>query len=313
MKLEPNTPVADFKFKGHTVKVPQPAKEGGVLTANEAKFFNRSIASVTGNIFASAVNRALKKLTDANAKPLTDALALKADDPTRAAAIAAAEANTSILRYPADHEDTALRGKPYVYTQEDLSADDANKMFAAIIEGFEPGVTSVRGEGIARDPIESIADNIAWERIKVRLGKAKIKVSSVTKDKKEELIDQLHKLDPSIMETAKSIYEGNTKDEGVDAMLAGIGTPETPAGADTTAGDASDTNTVTGGEGNDSVGGDTATDTVGGGEGSDTVEGGAAPDVVTEPVVEVPAVEAPAEVAPDASEGEATPASGAFG
>ncbi len=312
MEVTAETPRGQFKFKGKTVSVVQPWKPGDTLSDNHAKFVNRSFASIVGNILSSAINRHVDKLKAANDK-LPDG-------------------DTNKL--PADFD--------YLGTMTDA---EAQKMLDAIVANYEPGVTAARGEGIARDPIESIADNIAWEKIKARLTKLNIKVSSVNKDKKSELIDQMHTLDPSIMAEAKRIYEGNTTDEGVDKLLAGLApaadaaTPgasdggqtnvtnnDTQSGTDTA--QPNDANTVSGGQGADTVSG-----TEGGAPITDAqthVEPGqgTAPDVVKDgdaaaPGAAVPAVEAGeapspvdnpgnVEVAPDAGAGEVTPPKGAF-
>lgn len=301
MEVTAETPRGQFKFKGKTVSVVQPWKPGDTLSENHAKFVNRSFASIVGNILSSAINRHVDKLKAANDK-LPDG-----------------DAN----KLPADFD--------YLGTMTDA---EAQKMLDAIVANYEPGVTAARGEGIARDPIESIADNIAWEKIKARLTKLNIKVSSVNKDKKSELIDQMHDLDPSIMAEAKRIYEGNTTDEGVDKLLAGLApaadaaTPGASDGGttnvtnDTNSG--TDANTVTSGDGNDTVSGGNITDA------QTHVEPGqgTAPDVVKDgdaaaPGAAVPAVEAGeapspvdnpgnTEVAPDAGAGEVTPPKGAF-
>lgn len=244
MQLTDATPKAAFKFKGYDINVAQPFTEGQTLDANLTKFINRQLASVTGNIFASAVNRLLAKAQEAENE--------KAKTENRAA-------------------------KTLALTDA-LSAADAQAMFDKIMADYEPGVQSERGEGIARDPVETLANNIAWERIKQRLKAKNIKVNSVSTEKRAEFIKQLREKDPSILVQAKAAVGGEAPTDGLDDLLGDLGN-ETTAGADTTSGEA----------------------------GTDQPQGEPAPDaVVTDPTA------APAEVAPNAAEGEATPSGGAF-
>lgn len=250
MEFAAETPRLDFEFKGFKQSVPQPWKAGDTLTEQHAKFINRQFASVTGNIFSSALNRLVAKAEKEEAA--------KAKAENRAAV--------------------------EIKLENLVTADKAVEMFNAILAEYEPGVTTQRGDGILKDPVQQIADNIAWTKIKARLGELKIKVSSVTAEKKAEFIAQYHAKDPSIMALAKQQYEGANANTAMDDMFASLTATDTnaaPAGDDTTSGDA----------GTDSVSGDAT---------SDTVEGGTASDTPTP------------EIAPDASAGEPTPSGGAF-
>lgn len=263
MQISADTPMGDFKFKGFAVKAPQPFKEGHTLTANEAKFVNRQLASVTGNILSSAVTRLLaKKQAEEDAK--------------------------------AKAENRAARE---LKLEDAVSADEARKLYDGIIAEYEPGVTAARGEGITKDPIEAMADNIAWARIKVKLTEKKIKVSSVSAEKKAEFIKALREKDPNILEQAKAAFTGApAATDAMDDMFASL-----QSGDDS----------VSGG-GDDSLSG----------TGDNTVEGGAGPDTVVtptepeqpqgEPAPDTVTPQPTPEVAPDASAGEATPSGGAF-
>jgi hypothetical protein len=258
-------PRVPYKFKGYSLDVPTHFKVGDVLDENTARFANRQLASVTGNIFASAINRALTKAqNEENEKAKTENRAPK---------------------------ELAL--------SDVVSNDQAKQVFEAIFTDYEPGVASERGEGIARDPVETIATTMAWERIKERLKALKIKVSSINAEKKAELVKQLWDMDPSIMETAKAVYAGNDKQAGMDALFANLGT-------DTAAAPTADANaTPSGGEGNDSV---TSTDTPtvdSNGDGADNVDNQGA-----EPSLDAQAGTDPVTAEPSA--GDATPAKGAF-
>jgi hypothetical protein len=189
MQITADTPRTRFKFKGFDINVPQPFTEGQTLDANLTKFINRQLASVTGNIFASAANRALSKAQDEeNAKA-------KAENRT---------ARTLAL-------------------SDVMDAAKAQEVFDKIVGDYEPGVVSERGVGEARDPVESIASNIAWERIKARLKANNIKVNSVKAEKKADLIKQLLARDPSIMEQAKAAVGDNAPSDGLDDLFSDLG------------------------------------------------------------------------------------------
>lgn len=273
MQVTPTTPMGDFKFKGFAVKAPQPFTTGHTLTENEAKFVNRQLASVTGNILSSALTRLLaKRQEEENAKA-------KAEN-----------------RAPATLE-----------LDKAITADEARKLYDGIIAEYEPGVTAARGEGISKDPVETMADNIAWARIKVALGKKNIKVSSVNAEKKAAFIKQLREKDPSILDQAKAAFgNADSPTDAMDDMFASL-----TAAPSTEPGQAGD-DTLSGASGDDSLngGGDTS---VTGGNGDDTVTAPVTPEPV-EGNDAGPGVDNPGttEVAPDASVGEATPSGGAF-
>lgn len=205
--IDSATPTLPFKFKGRTVNIPQIVKTGDSLTENHAKFFNRQLASVTGNVLSSALARLVETKND-----------------------------TTKEGYVAKPDGTP-------YTIEDVSDADAQAMYDAIFTRYEPGVTATRDGSSLHDPVESIANNMAWERIKVSLKARNIKVASVKPEKKAELIGQLRTRDPSILEAAKAQVASVATTEGLDDMFAGLPVGDAPAAPAITEG--SDTQTAT--------------------------------------------------------------------
>jgi hypothetical protein len=154
-----------YKFVGHNVDVPLHFSPDRPLSENEARFANRQLASVTGNILASAVKR------------LVEAEQAKQD--------ALADDDANVLR-DAD-------GKRRAVTATDLDGDTVRARFAEIFEGYEIGVNNNRGDGTANvhDPVESMARNMAWEIGVKPLLKAKgHKLNDIKADVKNRLIDQ---------------------------------------------------------------------------------------------------------------------------
>lgn len=193
--IDPATPTLPFKFKGRTVNIPQIVKTGDSLTENHAKFFNRQLASVTGNVLSSALARLVETKNDAT-KPGY----IKKPDGT-------------------------------TYTIEDVTDTEAQAMYDAIFTRYEPGVTATRDGSSLHDPVQSIANNMAWERIKMSLKARNIKVASVKPEKKAELIGALLTRDPSILEAAKAQVASVATTEGLDDMFAGLPVGDAPAAA----------------------------------------------------------------------------------
>lgn len=241
-------PRPSYKFMGQTVTIPYNWSTGDTLTENDAKFINRSLASVVGNLLGSRIRTEVEALQKAEAaKPEADR-----------------------RRDPKDPT------KFYTFTSEDLPAGWAQAKADEVFLAYTPGVTNTRtGSGAsAHDPVQSIADNIAWEKIKPLLAKKNIAINKVKADKRRELIEGYLAKFPDIMEQAKTIFAAATTptdsaddDDGLDFSGIDDG-PSTDAGstepgADTTvAGDATDvgvddgTDNLTGDEGTDSVAGD---------------------------------------------------------
>lgn len=190
---------ANYKFKGHTVAIAPHFAEGHVLSANDAKFANRQLASVIGNMLGQALNRKVEALQ-------------KAED-----------AKESGFKANED-------GTRYQFTAADV--DGVQALTDEIYTNYEIGVSNYRtGDGSStRDPVKSIADNIAWERIKVLLGNKNIKVGSVKAEQRAKLIAQLHEKDPSILVQAKATYEGSAADASTDGLDLSVLDAATDAG-----------------------------------------------------------------------------------
>lgn len=71
-QIDPASPTATHKFAGHDITVHYPYAEAHVLTAAEAKYLNRTLATTIGNAFASAIRREVDTYNAANPKkPIT--------------------------------------------------------------------------------------------------------------------------------------------------------------------------------------------------------------------------------------------------
>jgi len=174
----------NYKFVGHIVQVPLHFSEGQALTALEARFANRQLASTVGNVFASAIKRLV-------AAKQTEADALD-DDAYDAAGYSRDEAGN---RIPLDS--TAI------------DEATAQSTFNSIYDGYEIGANNNRGDGTAKehDPVEAIARNMAWEMVKGLLKKANRKVNSVKADKKNELVDAYLEKFPAIRLGAQAQWD----------------------------------------------------------------------------------------------------------
>lgn len=191
--LPEGTVTLPFKFKGKIINIPQLVAPGDTLTEAYARFFNRQYASVTGNILSSALARLVETKNDATKEGHTP----KPD-------------NTP-------------------YTIDDVTDTDAQTIYDAINLRYEPGVTATRDGSSLHDPVQSIANNMAWERIKISLKARNIKVASVKPEKKAELIGQLLNRDPTILEAAKAQVASVATTDGLDDMFAGLPVGDAPA------------------------------------------------------------------------------------
>ena len=207
-----------YKFKGKTVNVPVHFAVGHTMTEDDARFANRQLASVTGNVLASALNRLANELASKD-KP-------EGYKPTDA------------------ERDAALKS---------ITDTQAQEMFDKIYGNYKIGQVVSRDGSSLHDPVTAIARNIAWERVKGLLRTRKIKVSSVKADKKTELVDDMLKRDPSIMETAKAQVGATVPTDGLDDLFAGLeadtstdSTTEANAGASAAAPNAASTNETNG-------------------------------------------------------------------
>lgn len=66
--FDASTPTITRTFAGQSFTVPAPYAEGGVLTANDAKFLNGQLASVIGNALSGDMRRAVEAWNKANPK-----------------------------------------------------------------------------------------------------------------------------------------------------------------------------------------------------------------------------------------------------
>lgn len=182
-----------YKFVGHEITIPAHYTPGHVMTEADSRFANRQLASVTGNSLAYALKVKAKALTEANEKA-TGKDQRKGED-----------------------------GKPYVFTPSDFSAEAVQAEADRIFTEYEIGAVRASGTGSGpRDPVEALANNIAWERIKELLAKKNIKSGTIKAEHRAKLIGDLRERDPSILEQAKSALgreEADTAVEGLDLSV----------------------------------------------------------------------------------------------
>lgn len=219
-ELKQDAARSNYKFKGHTVSIPAHYTVGHTMDERDVRFANRQLASVIGNSLGFAINQRVKALQEANdAKP-----------------------------------EVERRKEPF--TPADLDAAEVQTLSDGIYTKYEIGVNNVRtGTGkAAADPVQRIADNIAWEKIKKALAKKNIKANTVKAEKRAALIAQLHEKDPSILVQARATFEGTQADDE-------LGLDFSDVGSDTQSGDASTSDSANA-EGNDSISGDAGTDSV---------------------------------------------------
>lgn len=215
-------PVSPYKFKGHTVQVPVWYSEGHVMDADDARFANRQLASVNGNILASAIARLL-----ANRQEEMDKLPDTVDD-----------GNGNLIANPAVV--WTADGKRAQLGADTLSGDEVQSMFDDIFGRYEIGKANNRGDGSSiHDPVESIARNMAWELgVKPLLRAQGFKINEVKADKKNELVDQYLDAFPNIRETAKAQFEAANAAGPAVAGLDLSGLTKTEAAANASGGDA---------------------------------------------------------------------------
>lgn len=99
-----------------------------------------------------------------------------------------------------------------------LDFDALNEQFTKYAEEYEFGVRTSGGVRTPTDPVEREAHRIAWDRVKIALSKKGIKLDSVSKEKKAELITQVIGKYPDITEEAKRRVESaaNIAIEGLE-------------------------------------------------------------------------------------------------
>lgn len=200
--IQENATRTKYKFVGHEITIPAHYTPGYVMTDADTRFANRQLASVTGNSLAYALKTKAKALTEANAKA-TGKDQRKGED-----------------------------GKPYVFTPSDFTAEQVQAEADRIFTEYEIGAVRAPGTGSGpRDPVEALANNIAWERIKELLAKKNIKSGTIKAEHRAKLIGDLRDRDPSILEQAKSALgreEADTAVEGLDLSVLEDDAGETP-------------------------------------------------------------------------------------
>ncbi len=207
----PETPRASYKFADIALTVPEPFAEGHVLTPNEAKFLNRSVAGTVGNQFGGSIRSHLKALDDAN--------------------LAKFKKGEWIGEVVGEGKKQAP--KPATVADLGASNEDHQAAFDEKYGAYELGVSNRGGTGTGStsDPIAKIAAQIAGNKVK-ELAKAKginIRVLMSTKTdtgtKFNDLVNAYIERTPDVMELAKALYEA-AKSIGAEAseddLFAGV-------------------------------------------------------------------------------------------
>lgn len=146
------TPHEGYTVQGLTFNMPQPYAAGDhQLTEGEASQLNQVLAENLRNNFAAKIRAKIDAYKTAN-------------------------------KVPEDQE----------VGVDVLDKDELDNEFAEYATKYEFGVrqAGTSGPKAPADPVGKEAFKIAWEKIKVALGKKNIKLDSVTKEKRAELIEQ---------------------------------------------------------------------------------------------------------------------------
>lgn len=142
--IDPNSPRTALTVKGVTVQAPQPYAEGAILTALEASFLNKSLASVVANGFSTSIANSLKAGNEARAEQFK------------------AKTYTGPLV-------TNDKGKevPADFTVADIEGFDAQSQYDARFSEYVVGASN-RGssEPKSTDPVAKFAHSIALEQVK---------------------------------------------------------------------------------------------------------------------------------------------------
>lgn len=159
-----DTPHEGYTVQGLTFNMPQPYKAGShELTEGEASQLNQVLAENLRNNFAAKVRAKIEAYKTANKLP--------------------------------EDQDVG---------SDVLDKDELDTEFAEYATKYEFGVRQA-GTGVRTptDPVGKEAYKIAWERIKAALTKKNIKLDSVSKEKRAELVDQTLAKYPAIREEAE--------------------------------------------------------------------------------------------------------------
>lgn len=164
-----------FKFKGIEVQAPYTYAEGHTLTANEATFINRNLASVVGNLLSGRIQ-------------------------TRIDALVAGDKEKGIA--PLSKEDALAQVKASGLDKDFTSWQDA---YDAAFADYEPGVNN-RGEGGSGgsvDPVQKVANQIADTKVREALKERNIPFKKVQGEVFTNLKAQYIEKNPWVLELAR--------------------------------------------------------------------------------------------------------------
>lgn len=163
-RINENTAYEEFTVQGLTFSMPQPFVAGPIeLTEGEASALNQTLAENLRNNFAAKIRAKIEDYRKTN-------------------------------NIPEDQE----------VGVDVLDKDTLDTEFAAYANEYEFGVRSGgSGPRAPADPVGKEAHRIAWERIKAALQKKNVKLDSVSKEKKAELISGVLEKYPDIREEAQ--------------------------------------------------------------------------------------------------------------
>ena len=163
----PDTPVGNYKILGMSLTIPHVFAEGHTLTANEAKFVNRQLASVTVNGYGGDVRRALSKIDSAREKAFED------------------------KTYSGPTTTVKIKGKdtqvPSPATYSDLTDWDHQSRLNEKFAEYELGVSNRGGAGGGgSDPLEALIERLATSMVKDLLKSKGRSIQKFMRTKDEE-------------------------------------------------------------------------------------------------------------------------------
>jgi hypothetical protein len=160
------TPHIEYTIQGLNFSAPQPFKIGHVLTEGEAEQLNQDLAANLRNNFAAKIRSRLKAHKKANNL---------ADD---------ADVATTVLDKPALDKEFADYASKYQFGMARAPAQP------------KPAKPEV-------NPVDKVAAKVAWEKISEQLRARGIRVNTVDKAKRNELIGQALSQYPAIRAEAE--------------------------------------------------------------------------------------------------------------
>lgn len=162
-QISDNTPYGDITIAGLPFQYPRPYEAGHTLTEGEASALNQVFGENLRNNYAQKIRGMLEEHKKANNIP----------------------------------EDEELSAGV-------LDKDTLDSEFAEYAAKYEFGVRQAgSGPRAPADPVGKEAHRIAWDRIKAALQKKGIQINTVTKEQKDNLIQQALTKYPDIRETAE--------------------------------------------------------------------------------------------------------------